>query len=74
MTRACMIHPENECHPDAEDRCVCAPPGVKHDASCATTRGEKCNCMVLVVNTPDALSMALALRALGSVPRGRTDE
>lgn len=59
---ACSLHPENECNRDVNGgKCVCAPPGRKHNAACAAMRGEgKCDCMVLVVaNDPLALTSAL---------------
>lgn len=64
MSRSCLIHPENVCNLDVDGKCVCAPPGLSHDDRCATRRGYKCNCMVVVVSEPDPLAMALMLRAL----------
>lgn len=60
--KPCMLHPENECKPDAEGKCACSPPGRSHKATCATTRGERCNCMVIHIGDAiDALTL-LTLR------------
>lgn len=48
--RRCMLHPENECHPDAQGRCACAPPGMAHATACAVHRGERCDCEVSAVS------------------------
>jgi hypothetical protein len=41
MSRACMLHPENQCHQDADGKCVCAPPGTDPAAWAALTNEER---------------------------------